>query len=193
MNPANTTGSDDTVLYYGSLGSPHKLQVFLELRDRSSHRMAQSLLDTMRQGADEGSYVVMFHFSATLDDTVGGSGSVRGLSALAAASDVGRRQFLDYLAVLFEAQPFPPGNDDFAQPQVLLSLASKVNGLRSPGFDQKVIDDTYGDWAGRAVGDFGSYGVVGTPVCWYDDEVVPVVKVDGPAVDPQDFRAQLHS
>ncbi|MER5912572.1 thioredoxin domain-containing protein [Streptomyces sp. NPDC001982] len=192
MTPANTTGVGGATVYYGNLDSLHTLRVFLELRDRASHRMAESLLATFRQAADDNRWVLRFHFAATLDDTVGGSGSQRALSALGAASDAGQRQFIEYLAVLFAAQPYPPGLDRFADTSVLLSLASEVEGLRSADFDRKVTDDTYLTWAGETVGGFASYGVVGTPVVWYDDEVIPVVKAeDGPAVTPQEFLAQL--
>lgn len=161
--------------------------------------MAASLLDTIRQAADEGTFVVKFHFSAALDDTVGGVGSQRGLSALAAASDVGQKQFIGYLGTLFAAQPFPPADDRFSDPSVLLSLASKVNGLRSADFDRKVTDNTYMDWAGEVVGRFESFGVAGTPVVLYDDTVIPVVKTEGleieggPAITPQEFLAQIQS
>ncbi|MFF8726962.1 thioredoxin domain-containing protein [Streptomyces sp. NPDC015171] len=192
MIPANTTGADGTTVYYGDPDAPHVLQVFLELRDRASGRMAESLLATLRQGADDGAFVLRFHFAATLDDTVGGSGSRQALSALGAASDAGQRQFLDYLGVLFEAQPFPPGEDRFADTSVLLSLAGRVDGLRSADFDRKVADGAYLTWAGETAGNFGSFGVVGTPVVWYDDTVVPVVKADGgPTLTPQEFLAQL--
>ncbi|MGD1223009.1 hypothetical protein AB9Q10_31800 [Streptomyces krungchingensis] len=84
------------------------------------------------------------------------------------------------------------GFDRFADTSVLLSLASKVEGLRSAGFDRKVADDTYATWAARAVGDFASFGVVGTPVVWWDDQVIPVVpSEDGPAVTAQEFLARL--
>ncbi|MGW0883897.1 thioredoxin domain-containing protein [Streptomyces sp. NPDC002671] len=190
--PVNTTGADDATVYYGDLDSPHELQVFLELRDRASQQMAESLLGTFRQAADEGRFVVKFHFAALIDDTVGGSGSQRGLSALGAAGDAGQRQFIEYLAVLFAEQPFPPGYDRFADTAVLLDLAGRVEGLRSPDFDRKVSGETYLTWAGEAVGSFDSFGVVGTPVVWYDKEVVPVVQVGGgPAITPQDFLAQL--
>jgi hypothetical protein len=179
MAPANTTGAGGTTLYYGDLATPHVLQVFVELRDRASHRMADSLLDIIRQAADEGRFVVKFHFAGVIDDTVGGSGSQCALSALAAASDVGQKQLVDYLAKLFESQPFPPGDDRFSDTSLLLSLAGTVNGLRSPDFDQKVTDNTYMTWAGEAIGSFDSLGVVGTPVVWYDDEVIPVVKSEG--------------
>ncbi|MGC0327176.1 protein-disulfide isomerase [Streptomyces sp. SAI-170] len=193
MAPANTTGADGTILYYGDLKAPHVLQVFLEMRDRASHRMAESLLGTLRQGADEGKFVVRFHFAAILDDTIGGNGSRRALSALAAASDVAQKQFMEYLGTLFAAQPFPPGNDTFSDTSELLTLAGQVSGLRSAEFDQKVTDDTYLTWAGEVAGDFSSFGVVGTPVFWYDDEVIPVVKIDGgPAITPQEFLAQTH-
>ncbi|MEU6579109.1 thioredoxin domain-containing protein [Streptomyces sp. NPDC046805] len=192
MTPANTTGTGDTTLYYGDLNNSHELQVFIELRDRASYRMAESLLGTIRQAADEGKFVVKFHFAGVMDETIGGTGSQRSLSALAAASDVGQKQFMEYLAALFEAQPFPPGNDDFSDASVLLSVADKVNGLRSTEFDQKVTGSTYMTWAGEVIGDFGSFGVVGTPVVWYDDENIPVEKIGGgPAITPQEFLSQL--
>ncbi|MFF3918485.1 thioredoxin domain-containing protein [Streptomyces sp. NPDC001852] len=191
--PRNTTGVHGTTLYYGNPETRHALQVFLELRDRASRRMAESLLGAMRQVADEGKFVVKFHFAALLDDTVGGIGSQRGLSALGAASDVGQQKFIDYLGVLFAHQPFPPGDDNFADPSVLLSLAAEVEGLRSEEFDHKITSDTYMDWAGETVGNFQSFGVVGTPVVWRDDEVIPVVKNvdDGPAISPEEFLTQL--
>ncbi|GGJ03232.1 DsbA family protein [Streptomyces brasiliensis] len=192
MKPANTTGAGGATVYYGNLDSIHALRVFLELRDRASHRMAESLLGTIRRAADDNRFVVRFHFAAILDDTVGGSGSQRGLSALGAASDVGQRQFIDYLGVLLAAQPSSPGLDRFADTSVLLSLASEVEGLRSTGFDRKVTEDTYLTWAGETVGAFASYGVVGTPVVWYDDEVIPVLRgEDEPALTPQEFLAQF--
>ncbi|MGV9564658.1 hypothetical protein [Streptomyces sp. NPDC003480] len=96
------------------------------------------------------------------------------------------------MAALFAAQPFPPGIDRFSDTFVLLSLASEVGGLRSPDFDRKVTEGTYLTWAGEAVGGFASLGVVGTPVAWYDDQVIRVVKAeDGPAISPREFLARL--
>ncbi|MFD8077798.1 hypothetical protein ACFV3E_34680 [Streptomyces sp. NPDC059718] len=192
MIPANTTGAGGGTVYYGDPDSAHDLQVFLELRDRPSHTMAESLLGTMRRTADEGGTVLKFHFAAEIDDTVGGIGSQRGLGALAAASDAGQRQFIDYLSVLLAEQPFPPVNDRFSETPVLLSPASRVEGLRSADFDRKVTDDTYLSWAGDAAGRFASFGVVGMPVVWYDDEVVPVVSFEGgSAITPQQFLDRL--
>ncbi|MEU8530082.1 thioredoxin domain-containing protein [Streptomyces sp. NPDC048629] len=192
MNPANTTGADGTTVYYGDLEAPHQVQVFLEMRDRGSRRVVESLLGTLRKDADDGKYVVKFHFAGMIDDTAGGSGSRRALSALGAAADAGQRQFADYLAALFAAQPFPPGYDHFSETPVLLSAADAVDGLRSADFDRKVTEGTYLNWAGVAIADFESFGVVGTPVAWYDEQVLQVVKEeDGPAVSPQEFLAQL--
>lgn len=192
MTPANTTGADSTTLYYGDPDAPHVLQVFVEMRDRASHNMADSLLGTIREAADQGKFVVRFHFAGTIDDTAGGSGSQCALSALAAASDAGQKQFIEYLGKLFESQPFPPGDDRFADTAQLLSVAGTVDGLRSADFDRKVTDNTYLTWAGEVIGNFDSFGVVTTPVVWYDDEVVPVVKVgDGTAITSQQFLSQV--
>ncbi|MFI9601414.1 thioredoxin domain-containing protein [Streptomyces sp. NPDC052043] len=191
MEPANTTGTGGGTLYYGDPDSPHVLQVFIELRDRASHRMADNLLGTIRQAADQGKFVVKFHFAATIDDAAGGNGSQRALSALAAASDVGQKQFIEYLGTLFASQP-PVTDDRFSDASVLLSLAGEVDQLRSADFDQKVTDNRYMTWAGESIGTFESFGVVGTPVVWHDDEVIPVVKtIDGPCITAQEFLAQL--
>ncbi|MFG3091754.1 hypothetical protein ACGGAI_29445 [Streptomyces antibioticus] len=118
MTPAHTTGPGGTTLYYGDLNTPHVLQVFLELRDRASRTMSETLLHTFRQASDEGKLVVKFHFAAAIDDTVGGIGSQRGVSALA-------------------AQPFPPVDDRFSDTsELLFSQAGKVDGLRSAEFDK---------------------------------------------------------
>ncbi|MFG2651266.1 thioredoxin domain-containing protein [Streptomyces sp. NPDC048436] len=196
MTPANTTGADGATVYYGELDSPHSLDVFLELRDQASGHTAESLLGTMRQAADEGRFLVKFHFAALMDDVVGGNGSLRGLSALAAASDVGQPKFIEYLAALFAAQPSPPGIDSFSDSSFLLAEASHVEGLRSPEFDRKITADTYLSWAGDAVGSFASFNLAGTPVVWYDGAAIPVVKMEGgfergPAFTPQEFLAQL--
>lgn len=193
MTPANTTGPGGTTLYYGDLNTPHVLQVFLELRDRASRTMSETLLQTFRQAADERKLVVKFHFAATIDDTVGGIGSQRGLSALAAAADVGQKEFVDYLSALFAAQPFPPVDDKFSETSELLSQAGKVEGLRSAEFDRKVTDNVYLNWAGETVGSFSSFGVIGTPVLWYDGEVIPVVNADGESLslNPQEFLSEL--
>ncbi|WP_179165939.1 thioredoxin domain-containing protein [Streptomyces sp. Amel2xC10] len=195
MTPANTTGPGGTTLYYGDLNRPHVLQVFLELRDRASRRMSETLLETIRKAADDGRFVVKFHFAATIDDTVGGIGSQRGLSALAAAADVGEKEFVDYLAALFAAQPFPPVDDKFSDTSELLAQAGKVEGLRSAEFDKKVTDNVYLNWAGEAVGTFSSFGIVGTPVVWYDGEVIPVVNADGESISltPQEFLSELQT
>ncbi|MFG2500838.1 DsbA family protein [Streptomyces sp. NPDC048441] len=196
MTPGNSTGTDGATVYYGSLDNAHSLDVFLELRDQASGHMAKSLLGTMRQAADEGRFVVKFHFAALMDDVVGGIGSVRGLSALAAASDVGQGQFIEYLAALFAAQPFPPGIDSFSDSSFLLTHASDVDELRSPEFDRKVTSDTYRSWAGDAVGAFASFNLAGTPVVRYDGAPILIVKMEGgfergPAITPQEFLAQL--
>ncbi len=196
MNPANANGPDGATVHYGDPDNQHSLEFFLELRDRVSHNVAEGLLETMREGADQGRYVIKFHFAAQMDQTVGGAGSVCGLSALGAAGDVGQRQFIEYLAVLLKDQPFPPGFDRFSETSVLLDLASKVDGLRSPEFDLKVTEKTYMDWAGDTVAAFSSFNVLETPVVRFDGREIQVAKAEGgfargPAVSVADFLEQL--
>ncbi|MFF8414977.1 thioredoxin domain-containing protein [Streptomyces omiyaensis] len=193
MNPAHTTGAHGAAVYYGDPGAPHVLRVFLELRDPGSRRMSEGLLDTFREGADEGRFVVRFHFAASIDDTAGGSGSRRAVAALGAASDAGQGAFLEYLAALLAAQPFPPGAEDrFADPAVLLDVAGGVDGLRSADFDRKVTEGTYVPWAGQVVANFAEFGILGTPVVRYDEEDLAVGGPDGtPVIGPAGFLRRI--
>lgn len=193
MNPAHTTGAHGAAVYYGDPDAPHVLRVFLELRDRGSRRMAESLLSTFRAGADEGRFVVRCHFAVSLDDTVGGSGSRRAVAAFGAAGDAGQGLFAEYLAALLAAQPSPPGADDrFADPAALLAVAGGVPGPRSPDFDRKVTEGTYLSWAGQVVADFAGFGIPGTPVVRYDEEDVAVGGPDDtPVVAPADFLRRI--
>lgn len=188
--PANTTGSGNEALCYGSLDNPHTLQVFVEMRDPGSAKMAGTLLGPIRRAADQGKLVVAFHFNASLDDEVGGGGSRSALSALAAASDVGQGQFIEYLAALFAAEPQFVTDDPFADPAFLLDRAGSVPGLRSPGFDRKVSQNTYASWAANAVADFQDSGVVGTPTIWFDQRVLLGIPA-GTGLSPEAFLAGI--
>jgi predicted DsbA family dithiol-disulfide isomerase len=190
MNPANTTGNGNSVLYCGSLATPHVLQVFLEVRDPGSARTADALLGTIRQAADDGTFVAQFHFTANIDDEVGGGGSRRALGALGAAADVGQSEFVEFLGTLFSLQPQFVTDDPFVDPSFLLDAASKVKGLRSPQFDRKVTGNAYADWAANAVADFQQTGVVGTPTIWFDQRVVLGLPVDT-TLTPQQFLAEI--
>ncbi|NML55504.1 thioredoxin domain-containing protein [Streptomyces sp. R302] len=193
MNPAHTTGAHGAAVHYGNPDAPHVLRVFLELRDRGSRRMAETLLGTFRAGADEGRFVVRFHFAAVLDDIVGGRGSRCAVAALGAASDEGQGLFMEYLAALFADQPYPPGAEDrFADPAALLDTAGRVQGLRSPDFERKVTDGTYLPWAGQVVANFSEFGILATPAVRYDEEDLPVGGPDDtPVVTPAEFLSRI--
>ncbi|MFG3268536.1 DsbA family protein [Streptomyces bobili] len=190
MSPANTTGTGAYTLYYGTLDSPHILQVFIEMRDPDCAKMADSILGTIREAADDGKIVAKFHFAANLDDEVGGGGSRCALSALGAASDVGQSQFINYLGALFASQPHQVTDDPFSDASFLLSRASQVDGLRSAEFDQKVSQNAYANWAADAVADFETFGVLGTPTMWLDGRVVLGMPV-GSTVTPAEFLAEI--
>ncbi|MEY9849042.1 hypothetical protein ABH940_006146 [Streptacidiphilus sp. BW17] len=199
MHPANTTGAGHSVLYYGSLETQHVLQVFLEARDAGSATMAESLLGTIRKAADDGRFVVQFHFAANIDDEFGGRGSRRSLSALGAAADVGAGEFVAFLDALFSCQPACFAHDSLCDPRFLLDVAGRVPGLRSDGFDQKVLKDTYADWAATAAAAFQLCGLWGTPtilfdkrVIWLDKLVVLGVPRD-PMLTPRQFLASIRA
>lgn len=174
MKPAHTTGRGRSVLYYGSLDVPCVLELFWELRDPLSARMALPLLDAITGAADRGELVAQFHFAANIDLEYGGDGSRRALSALGAAADTGADAFTELLEALFSCQPRCFATDAFRDASFLLDVASRVPALRSDVFDRKVLEDTYADWAQDSVSAFqlSRPGSLGTPTLWVDQRLI---------------------
>lgn len=190
MIPAHTTDEGGTTVVYGSSTTAPVLHVYADLRCPYCKRVEEELGGTMRQLADDGAFVLHFHFATFLDDRLGGDGSRLSLNALGAALDVGQREFMDYLAVLYAAQP-PEERDDFADPETLLSLAARVAGLRSAAFDQAVPGLAHRDWVDAVSAAFLASGVGATPTVLMDDRPVGVLNGAGNAVSPEQFVAQL--
>ncbi|MGC0416963.1 protein-disulfide isomerase [Embleya sp. AB8] len=145
---------------------------------------------TFRGLADDGRFVLRYHFATFLDGRLGGEGSHRAVNALRAAAEVGQGAFLGYLAVLYARQP-DEAVDGFADPAFLLDAATEVRGLRGAEFDRAVREFTHRDWVARAQADFTHSGVTGTPTVLRDGTPLTVLDAAGEAVPPATFLAQL--
>ncbi|WP_411081188.1 DsbA family protein [Streptomyces sp. cmx-18-6] len=191
--PANTTGPGGTALVYGNGAGAqpgHTLRVYADLRCPFCKRLERGLGPVMEKLAEEGRVTLEYQFATLIDDGAGGTGSLRALSAVGAASDVGVTTALRYIRSLFASQP-AEGDDAFADADVLLRLAEEVEGLRGPDFDRKVTEGFYIPWARRVSAAFEASGVTGTPTVLFDGRPVTVINPMGYAVTPEAFLAEL--
>ncbi|MGP3976394.1 DsbA family protein [Streptomyces sp. 8N114] len=196
MIPANTTGEGGTTVVYGTgpqapEPGPPVLDLYLDMRCPYCSRAENALGGTMQQLADEGEFVLHFHFGTFMDDKLGGQGSQHALAALGAAADVGQAQFLTYLRTLYRNQPHE-GHDGFAEDRMLLGLANDVPGLRRRSFDEAVLERAYRNWAKRVSRAFDESNVPATPTVVFRGRPVAVLDGRGQAVRPEQFAAQIH-
>ncbi|MDJ1132770.1 DsbA family protein [Streptomyces iconiensis] len=206
MIPANTTGEGGTTVVYGA-GTDARtdggteaaagaaapvLDVYADLRCPYCKRMENELGETMQQLADDGELVLHYHFATFLDDSLGGHGSHRALNALGAAATTGQAPFMAYLRTLYRNQPHEH-SDGFGENRMLLGLANDVEGLRSPEFENAVLEMAYHDWVERVSRAFEASGVSGTPAVLFDGRPVAVLDRTGQAVQPEQFTAQIHA
>ncbi|MFE0875009.1 thioredoxin domain-containing protein [Streptomyces smyrnaeus] len=196
MIPANTTGEGGTTVVYGAdpeapEPGPPVLDLYLDLRCPYCARAENALGGTLQQLADDGEFVLHFHFGTFLDDKLGGQGSHHALAALGAAADVGQAQFMAYLRTLYRNQPHE-GHDGFAEDRMLLGLANDVPGLRRHTFDEAVLERAYHTWAKRVGRAFDASDISATPTVVFRGRPVAVLDSGGQAVRPEQFTAQIH-
>ena len=189
MIPAHTTGQGGTTVVYGGAEGP-VLHVWADPRCPYCKRMENGLGDTMRQLADEGALRLHYHFATFLDEALGGKGSHQALNALGAAANTGQAAFMGYLRTLYANQPHEE-HDGFAEQRILLGLANDVEGLRSPEFENAVLEYAYERWVEDVSRAFEESDVEGTPTVLLDDRPVAVLDRTGHAVTPEMFVAQL--
>lgn len=184
--PANTSGSDGTVIPYGDAKAKNTLKIYEDMRCPYCAQFEQTDGDMVLKLADEGRYKVEYHFATFLDDALGGgNGSKNALAALGAAVNESTDKFVAYHRVLFANHP-DERDDAYASPSHLLDLAGKVPGLRNPEFDKAVKDLTYLPWVKKVTAEFEKSGVTGTPAVMLNDKKLEVLSGRG-AVPPRQF------
>ena len=87
-----------------------------------------------------GTVKIEYHAVDLIDHTAGGKGSL--LAANAASCAFKAAKFQPYREALFAAQP-PESDDQFAQPDKLISIAQSVPGLDSPAFEDCVRNQPF--------------------------------------------------
>ncbi|GAA1942076.1 DsbA family protein [Kitasatospora viridis] len=160
--PANSSGTDGTVIVYGNPASKNVLDVYEDLRCPICDELEKTDGTTIQQLADNGTYVIHYHMATFLDSRLGGSGSHNALAAAGAALNESPAMFKKFHDVLYANQPAEE-NDGFASTSHLLALAAQVPGLVTPDFTKAVKDGTYKPWVDKVTDAFNNSGVSGTP------------------------------
>jgi protein-disulfide isomerase len=186
--PANTTGTNGTVITYGKADAANTLDVYEDFRCPICDKLERADGATIKQLADDGTYKIQYHMGTFLDDNLGGSGSVTALAAAGAALNESTAKYEAFRTVLYANQP-DEQNDGFASTDTLLALASKVPGLRSAAFDAAVRNGTYKPWAEQVGAAFDSSGVTGTPTVLLNGTTLTRFGGSGHPVTPAQYQA----
>ncbi|AUG75590.1 hypothetical protein CFP65_0634 [Kitasatospora sp. MMS16-BH015] len=188
VTPANTSGTDGTVVVYGKADAPHTLKVYEDFRCPICKLLESSAGPAVQAGADQGTYKIEYHLAAFLDDGLGGKGSITALAAAGAALNEGTDKFKQFHDVLYANQP-EEKVDGFGDVNHLLDLAAKVPGLKTEAFTKAVTEGTYLPWAKKVADAFQSSGVRGTPTLTLDGKQLQVFTGQGKPVTPEQYDA----
>ncbi|MGY4918488.1 DsbA family protein [Streptomyces sp. 900116325] len=153
-------GADGTTIVVGDEAAGTTVRLFEDLRcpvcEEFETQGAGAELNKLTQ---KGSVQVHYTLASFLDDRLGGNGSKKAANALRAALAEGK--FVEYHQVLYANQP-DEAVDGFTD-EFLLKMASRVEGLRGPGFDAAVRTMKYQGFVDASEKAFQDSSAVGTP------------------------------
>ncbi|WP_406287509.1 DsbA family protein [Embleya sp. NBC_00896] len=192
--PANLS-PDGLGVTVGSNPNAPSLIMYEDFRCPICHEVEKALGPTMRALADEGKIKIDYHIASFLDGKLGGNGSKYAANAAGCAQNAGK--FAEYHDTLFANQP-DELDDKFASRSYLLELAGKVEGLRSPAFDQCVNDLAVASWVDRVNTEFqdakiGDTPVTGTPTAGINGKMIDLIVKGRGLATPEELRAQIEA
>ena len=188
--PANASGTDGTVITYGSASARNTLDLWEDFRCPYCDRLEKVDGPAMQQLADNGRYKIRYHVGTFLDQSLGGRGSMNALAAAGAALNEGPAKFKAFHDVLYADQPAEE-DDAFADSDHLLSLAAKVPGLTAPAFVKAVKNGTYVAWAHKVSDAFNRSGVGSTPTVKLNGRPLTVIDGNGDPITPAQYTALI--
>lgn len=188
--PANASGTDGTVIVYGSANARDTLDVWEDFRCPYCRKLETADGQVIQHLADTGRYKIRYHLGTFLDDNLGGHGSMKALRAAGAALDESPAKFKAFHDVLYAGQP-DENVDAFGDNDHLLTLAAKVPGLSTPRFVKAVGDGTYAAWAQKVSDAFAGSGVGSTPTLRLNGRDLPVIDGNGEPVTPAQYTALI--
>ncbi|MGW1097112.1 DsbA family protein [Streptomyces sp. NPDC002455] len=153
-------GADGTTVVVGDEGAGTTVQLFEDPRCPACQEF-----ETQGAGAElheltrNGSVQVHYTLASFLDGKLGGNGSKKAVNALRAA--LAEDRFVEFHQVLYANQP-DEAVDGFTN-DFLLKMASRVEGLRGPGFDGAVRTMKYQAFVDASESAFQNSSASGTP------------------------------
>jgi protein-disulfide isomerase len=190
--PANTSGTDGTVIVYGSANARNTLEVWEDFRCPYCRKLENTDGQVIQHLADTGRYKIRYHMGTFLDGNLGGHGSMNALQAAGAALNESPAKFKAFHDVLYANQP-DERTDAFGDNDHLLALAAKVPGLNTPHFVNAVRNGTYATWARKVSDAFTDSDVNSTPTLKLNGRELPVLDGNGNPVTPAQYTALIDS
>lgn len=188
--PANTTGTDGTVVTYGKADAAHTLDVYEDFRCPICKKFETTDGQTVQQLADNGTYKIQYHMAAFLDNNLGGKGSITALAAAGAALNQSVDDFKKFHDELYANQPSEE-TDGYGSVNTILDVAAKVPGLKTDAFVKAVQDGTYLPWAEKVAAAFNSSGVQGTPTMKLDGKALTLFDNAGNPITADQYTALI--
>ncbi|MDJ0341066.1 thioredoxin domain-containing protein [Streptomyces sp. H10-C2] len=177
VKPANTAGTDGTVVVIGDPKNKHNLDAYEDMRCPVCASFEQESGAAVLKGATDGKYKISYTMGTFLDGN-GGTGSKNALSALGAALNVSTDAFIQYHTLLYSKDVHPAETkDDFGSDDKLIELAQKVTALKgNKTFEDAVKNGTYDKWALTMSSKFNAAkDVTGTPTVKLDGKAIEVI------------------
>ncbi|WP_431036017.1 DsbA family protein [Streptomyces sp. P6-2-1] len=161
--------ADGTTIHVGRKGAASTMHLYEDPRCPVCKDFEDSEgARVLRASTEAGEVRTDYTLASFLDESLGGGGSKRAVNALRAALEEGH--FAAYHDVLYTHQP-EESVDGFTTAR-LLTLASKVKGLRGPAFDKAVRTMRYADFVAASEADMERDGIQGTPGFVLDGRLV---------------------
>ncbi|GGU65748.1 DsbA family protein [Streptomyces lavendofoliae] len=139
--------------------------------------------------AQQRKIAIEYRFATFIDDKQGGTGSKKAVAALGAALDAGK--FTELHGLLYTNQPSSETVDGFTDDR-LLSIASKIPGLRGTAFDQAVRNSSDNDFVTGAEEAHARAGSPATPTILVNGQPLSVAMADA-IYDKGDFAGIMRS
>ncbi|MFJ1544837.1 DsbA family protein [Streptomyces sp. NPDC088246] len=166
-------GADGTTIVVGDEDAGTTVQLFEDLRCPACEEFETQGAGAELNGlAQRGSVQIHYTLASFLDGKLGGNGSKKAVNALRAA--LAEDKFVEYHRVLYAHQPdevVDGFTDDF-----ILKMASRVEGLRGPGFGTAVRTMKCQAFVDASENAFEHSGAGGTPTLKVSGAELPEFK-----------------
>ncbi|MFE9247506.1 DsbA family protein [Streptomyces sp. NPDC007088] len=169
VTPKGAAGEDGLAIPVGKESAKSTLTIWEDFRCPACAQFEGAYRSTIHELAGKGQLKVEYHLATLIDKNMGGSGSARAANAAVCAQDAGK--FPEYHDELYRNQPAET-EDTFAEPDKLLGLAKKVDGLDTPAFRSCVEKGTHDAWVAKSDEKFQQGNFRGTPTVRFNGKDV---------------------